>query len=114
MMIDFAKMMIDLEEKYKRFGDYGLVVLLTIEITIIGCFFKYVCEDLTTVIYFVRIGYYALLSLNVLFGLLLCYCEEAPGGGLEKRSKLENSIATFIFIGANVAGAVCFELITPG
>lgn len=91
-MIDFAKVMIDLEEKYERFGDYGLVVLLTIEITIIGCFFKYVCEDLTTVMYFVRIGYYALLGLNVLFGLLLCYCEEAPGDGLEKRSKLENSI----------------------
>lgn len=114
MMIDFAKMMIDLEEKYKRFVGYGLLVGLTIEITIFGCFFKYVCEDLTNVIYFVRIGYYALLGLNLLFGLLLCYCEEALGGGLEKRSKLENSIATFILIGANVAGAVCFELITPG
>ncbi|KAA0131513.1 hypothetical protein FYZ48_25555 [Gimesia chilikensis] len=114
MMIDFEKMMIDLEEKYERFDDYGLVVGLTIAITMLGCLFKVGFEDLTTVIYFVRIGYYALLGLNLLFGLLLCYCEEAPGGGLEKRSKLENSIATFIFIGANVAGAVCFELITPG
>ena len=68
-MIDFAKMMIDSENKYERFGDYGLVVGLTIAITMLGCLFKVGFADLTTVIYFVRIGYYALLSLNVLFGL---------------------------------------------
>ena len=44
-------MMIDLEEKYERFDDYGLVVGLTISITMLGCLVKVGFEDLTTVIY---------------------------------------------------------------
>jgi hypothetical protein len=93
--------MIGLEDGFRRFQDFGLILGLAIVITIIGSMLRFA---------FV-VGQQQLPVMRVLFYLRYCIRRDSPVLGYARRSNRELVLGVLAVCFTTVLGGVFFELI---
>lgn len=100
--------MTDIETKYRRFQDFGLVASGSIVVTLIGCGLMYASGGSPSVTVGIRTVFYLVLVWN-LFGLRHCLQRESPVPGHQDRTTKGIVAATMIVILITLLGILCFE-----
>ena len=99
----------NLEIRYRRFQDFGLIVGMVVVITVVGSAARYSIGDIGLLMIPVRTVFYAALIWN-LAGLRFCLKDEARIPGFETRAGAESALGSVISIAVTVLGGLCFEL----
>lgn len=98
-----------LEDRFRRFQDFGLILGLALVITVVGSMLRFAFLIGPQHLLVVRVVFYLALILNLL-GLRHCVREDSPVLGYAHRSKREivfGAIAVFL---TSILGSICFEL----
>lgn len=102
--------MIDLETRYRRFEDFGLVFGFVVVATMIGCALRYASGDIQTYRIPLRVAFYLSLACN-LIGLRTCVRHESPVASQQQRTRKELTMSVVVILIATAIGGLCFELI---
>ncbi|MGV3608314.1 MAG: hypothetical protein ACO1RA_18060 [Planctomycetaceae bacterium] len=102
--------MTDLEERYRRFQDFGVIVGLLIQFTFFGATLKFAFSDSPRILLAIRVIFYVTLILNL--SALYCVRLDSPVLGYAARSKLEIGLGVVVCCIASILAVICFELVS--
>ena len=103
--------MIGLEDRFRRFQDFGLLIGVAIAIAIIGALLRFAFNGNRQYLFVVRSVFYLALAWNAI-GLRHCTHLESPVAGYHSRTKREIVLGIIVVFVTTVLGGIGFEL-TP-
>ena len=101
--------MTGIEDRFRRFQDFGMILAVAILITIAGTILRFVFLVGPQHLLISRMVFYPALFLNLL-GLRHCVRVDTPVVGYAHRSNQEIVFGVIIVCFTSILGGICFEL----